>query len=303
MIEYHPPRLTDRAWAEPLFYAAGNLGCENNFTNLYVWRNTFRQQVARFHDFVLIRYDMPAGVQQLYPSGVGDVRPAIDALIADARERNEHLWLIDVTNEQAAQLELWYPGKFHFRSERNSWDYIYEIDRLADLGGKKLQSKRNHINRFVQNNPDWQAVALTQDNVACCMAVEKLWQQEKELDGQHISEDSVVWDALHDFDALGLEGLMIVVDGKPVAFTLGKRMTETTYDIHFEKADSAVQGAYPIVNREFARMIRARYRQIRYLNREDDVGLPGLRKSKESYVPDLLLEKNSAFWVAQDGSL
>ena len=90
---------------------------------------------------------------------------------------------------------------------------------------------------------------------------------------------------------LGLEGLLLRADGKPVAFTAGKSLGGDTYDVFFEKAHSEIQGAYPMINREFARWIRKNHPEIRYLNREDDMGEENLRKAKLSYHPDLLLEK------------
>ena len=94
---------------------------------------------------------------------------------------------------------------------------------------------------------------------------------------------------------------MIVTEDGPLAFTLGRRMTEDTYDVHFEKADGEIQGSYAIVNREFARWVRSQYPAVRYLNREDDMGLPGLRKAKESYVPDCMVEKHVATWEGTRG--
>ena len=99
---------------------------------------------------------------------------------------------------------------------------------------------------------------------------------------------------MDDFEALGLEGLLLKAEGRVVAFTMGNQIQRDTFDVNFEKAFAEIQGAYPVINREFARHIRARYPEIVYLNREDDMGLPGLRRAKESYHPDILLCKASA---------
>ena len=96
------------------------------------------------------------------------------------------------------------------------------------------------------------------------------------------------------YEDLGLSGLLLRTEGKVAAFTMGSPITPDTFDIHFEKAYSEMQGAYPLINREFARWIRARWPEVRYLNREDDMGVEGLRKAKESYYPDLMVEKHSA---------
>ena len=101
--------------------------------------------------------------------------------------------------------------------------------------------------------------------------------------------------AFEHFENLGLEGLILYVGEQPVAVTMGSRLSEDTFDVHFEKAREDVQGAYGAINRAFARYLREKYPSLRYLNREDDLGLPGLRKAKLSYNPAFLVEKCWAY--------
>ena len=112
MIDYRTPRLSDRTWAEPLLFASGNWGCENNFTNIFVWQKTYGQSIARWKDFVLLRYTQPKAVYHLFPSGLGEPQQAVRALVQDAAERGERLELIGLTAQQMDELEQWYPGKF-----------------------------------------------------------------------------------------------------------------------------------------------------------------------------------------------
>ena len=102
------------------------------------------------------------------------------------------------------------------------------------------------------------------------------------------------------YHALGLEGGLIRVYGEVVAFTMGDRLNSDTYDVHFEKAYGELQGAYAMINREFARWVRAKHPNVRYLNREDDMGVEGLRKAKESYYPDYLEVNFSAVEIRCD---
>ena len=97
--------------------------------------------------------------------------------------------------------------------------------------------------------------------------------------------------AFDHFDALGMTGLVLEVEGEVVAFAMGNPIRPDMFDVNFEKAFADIQGAYPMVNRQFARLIQKNHPDVRYLNREDDMGLAGLRRAKESYIPDLLLEK------------
>lgn len=303
MIEFKDPVIEDRAWVEELFRAAGNRGCEYSFATMFMWHSAYTQQVARVNDYVLERLSGTIGPSYLFPAGRGDLKPVIEALETDAAERGEECKLICVTPEHIRQLEAIWPGEFEYTTDRFGFDYLYEIDRLADLGGKKLHAKRNHINRFVEAYPDWTAEEITADNLAECAAMDREWNRlYRNRDGEDTPEETetlrdesrALARAFRHYEELGLDGLLIRAEGRVVAFTMGSRINGDTFDVHFEKAYSEIQGAYPIVNREFARWVRARYPEIRYLNREDDMGVEGLRKAKESYYPDRMVEKHSA---------
>ncbi len=112
-------------------------------------------------------------------------------------------------------------------------------------------------------------------------------------------EKYALYTGLANLNELELEGLLLLAGDTPVALSLGSRLNETVFDVHFEKADADIPGAYPLINREFARYIQKKCPEIRYFNREDDMGLPGLRRAKESYTPDLLLEQYWAVWVEE----
>ena len=201
-----------------------------------------------------------------------------------------------------AELEEFFPGQFTFTADRDGYDYLYEIDRLADLGGKRLHAKRNHINRFMENNPSWTYEEITPESLGECLAMDKEWyrrslSREGEAEERDLGDEGVALrQAMEHYQALGLEGGLIRVYGEVVAFTMGDLLNSDTYDVHFEKAYGELQGAYAMINREFARWVRGRHPNVRYLNREDDMGVEGLRKAKESYYPDQMVEKHTAMW-------
>ena len=304
MIDFKEVSLADRQWAEPILYHAGTRSCETTFVVLYTWRRAYGICLARMDGFVLGQMNGPHGTNYLYPIGSGDVRQAVEALRDDARARGIPFRLICVTPEMIETLESLFPGCFTYQSDRDSYDYVYSVDKLADLTVKKMQAKRNHINRFVDNNPDWEAAPVTAENLDECLEIEQHWQlaaaaetvrgSEEETDQK--DEDVALHTALREFAALGLEGILIRAGGRPVAFALGRRVSEESYNVHFEKADASIQGSYAIVNREYARWIRETYPAVRWINREDDMGLEGLRKAKESYHPDFMIEKHTAIW-------
>ena len=187
------------------------------------------------------------------------------------------------------------------RYDRRRHAVLYPERALCNHGRdivhhKKLQQKRNHINRFLENCSDWYTRPITAENLAECQAMAADWYQVHE-DPEHDYqlEKVAICRAFKSFDALGMEGLALYADGKMVALTMGNRLRADTFDVNFEKAYADIPGAYPLINREFARLIHSRYPEVAFLNREEDMGLPGLRKSKLSYHPDVLLEKFRGF--------
>ena len=304
MIDFRTPQLADKGWMDQLLRRSDYRGCEYNFTNLYTWKDAYRHQVAQADNFLLVRLCGGLGCSYLYPAGSGDRTAIINALRADAEAQGQPLRLVCIPKAQTEELEALFPGQFRFEADRDGWDYLYEIDRLADLGGKKLHGKRNHINRFLENNPSWVYEPITPDSLAECLEMDKEWYR-RSMIREGAAEERDLGDegralrlAIDHYHELGLEGGLIRVYGEVVAFTMGDMLSSDTYDVHFEKAYGELQGAYTIINREFARWVREHHPNVRYLNREDDMGVEGLRKAKESYYPDLMVEKYSAVWQA-----
>ncbi|MBQ8611880.1 MAG: DUF2156 domain-containing protein [Oscillospiraceae bacterium] len=291
MIEFKTPQLSDREWAAPLMAAEGCMASHCNFANLYLWSRAFCQKITRCGDRLLLEFCKGFA----YPAGTGPLAPALEALKARAAAQGLPLILVGVTPCQREKLEAEFPGRFVFEEDRDSWDYVYDINRLADLGGKKLHAKRNHIHRFDDRFPDWMFEPITRENVAECLALENEWAAARHGDEEGadtLHEETVaVIEALYQMEALQMEGGLIRAEGKPIAFSLGSFTTPECFDVHFEKAYGDIQGAYTVINREMARMIRANHPEVKWLNREDDLGLEGLRKAKLSYYPDILLEK------------
>lgn len=302
MIDFHPPRLEEKPWVDELLRRADYRGCDYNFTNLFVWSRAYHQEIARVDDFLVTHVCGRMGCSFMFPAGGGDLASVIRKLEEEAARRGEPLRLVCLTPRQMAELEGFFPGQFTFTADRDGYDYLYEIDRLADLGGKRLHAKRNHINRFMENNPSWTYEEITPESLGECLAMDKEWYRrslarEGEAEERDLGDEGVALrQAMEHYQALGLEGGLIRVYGEVVAFTMGDLLNSDTYDVHFEKAYGELQGAYAMINREFARWVRGRHPNVRYLNREDDMGVEGLRKAKESYYPDQMVEKHTAMW-------
>ncbi len=297
MIDFKRPEPADRSWVEPLLQSEGTMACEYNFNNIYLWSRAYLEEIARLDGRLLVRVKGRLGVSYLFPVGSGPLEPALAAVEADAAALGYPLQLVCLTAEQKAQLDELWPGRFEYECDRDGWDYIYSVDKLADLAGKKLHAKRNHIHRFDDAFPDWLAEPITAANVEECVELERAWVENRDPDApaDSLPEETIaVIEGLYLREELGLEGVLIRAGGRVVAFSLGSFTTPECFDVHFEKAYGDIQGAYPVVNREMARMIRDKYPAVKWFDREDDLGIEGLRKAKLSYYPDLLLEKCSA---------
>ncbi len=308
MINFREPEIADKQWVEACFHASGNQGCEYSFATLFLWSRSYHQQVARMDGYVLERMSGARGPGYLFPAGSGPLEPVLSALEADAEERGETCQFFCVTPEQKLLLEASRPGEYRLEPDRDGWDYIYQVERLAELKGKKLQAKRNHINRFLERYPDWQVEEITTKNLGECVVMDLEWNRlyrtengdaEKEA-RTRLDERHAMFKAFSTYEQLDLYGLLLRAEGRVLAFTMGSLINEETIDVHFEKAYGEIQGAYPMINREFARWVRENHPHVLWLNREDDMGLEGLRRSKNSYHPDRMVEKYLA--VREKGS-
>lgn len=300
MIDFRTPQPSDKAWVDALLAQADYRGCDYNFTNLFVWSRAYGQEIAQVNGFLVTHLCGRMGCSYMYPAGSGDLAAAIDILAREADERRQPLRLVCLTTRQMEELDRLMPGRFAYEADRDGFDYLYDIDRLADLTGKKLHAKRNHINRFMDNNPSWVYEEITPQTLPECLKMDKEWYRrsmvrEGAAEERDLGDEGIALrTAMDHYHALGLEGGLIRVYGEVVAFTMGDRLNSDTYDVHFEKAYGELQGAYAMINREFARWVRAKHPNVRYLNREDDMGVEGLRKAKESYYPDRMVEKYAA---------
>lgn len=295
MIDFHRIRLADKEQYESHLINETERGCEYSFANLYLWG---RQEITYLHGCTVIFSHFYGRSVYPFPVGGGDKEAVIHALIQDAEKRGIPCRISGLTSRDMDWLEERFPGRFSMRCNRNSFDYVYTIDALADLRGRKLQKKRNHFNRFQLNHPDYQIIPLDSSNLSQAKAMTEQWyarRQETDPQGDYVLEKRALDRAFQKFEGLRMEGILLMDNGEVLAVTMGSRLSADTFDIHFEKAREDVDGAYPAINCEFARYLRLKYPDVKFLNREDDMGLEGLRKAKLSYYPDHLVEKCWAY--------
>lgn len=293
MLQFSPLNPEDKPRLDALLQTCGDRGCEYSFANLFLWG----RQKATFHEGNLAFFcQFNRRSVYLFPLG-SNLKPTLDAIIHDAQMRGIPCRLTSLTQEDCEKLESWYPGQFHFHPDRDSFDYLYSIDALAELKGKKLQRKRNHCNRFRLLHPGCTVQPITDENTPQVEAMLQSWYAAKlaaDPTANFYLEQAAISKALRHRKELGMEGLLLMDKNRPIAMTMGSTLSENTFDVHFEKAMEDMDGAYAVINREFARYLKEKYPQIQWLNREDDLGLEGLRKAKLSYCPDHLVEK---YWA------
>ena len=265
------------------------------FTNLYAWGKKFNTQFAVTDEWLFIRFkDNNGRNSYLKPIGTGDIKEGIEIILEDHKQFNTVFKIRGMTKQMIEEVETAFPNKFIFKLNLSVSDYIYTVDKLRELKGKKLQSKRNHINRFNREN-DWKYKTLTNNSelVKECKIMLNKWMElnKDEKDPSLIYDDFATTIMLENFERLNLRGGLICVDNEIVAFSIGEPLTKDTIVVHVEKAFTSIHGAYTIINQQFALHETEGYT---YINREEDMGVENLRRAKLSYYPDILLEKFNA---------
>lgn len=294
MIDFQRMTPALKEQYETILFSCGERGCEYSAANLCLWG---RQNVAFLQGCAALFSHFHGKSVYPYPIGSGDKKAVIQAILQDAKERGIPCRISGVTETDKQELEALFPGKFHFHINRDTFDYVYDIHALADLRGRKNQSKRNHFNRFCAEHPDHQVVPICAENLPLVKVFIEEWyirRRETDPHGDYLLENIALARTFNHWEELGMEGILLKDGAEILAVTMCSRLSKDTFDIHFEKALDSVPGAYAAVNCQFARHLRLKYPDAAFLNREDDMGLEGLRAAKLSYHPHHMVEK---YWA------
>lgn len=292
-LDFHPLALTDCEAVRRQIHSTDCRNCDLNYMNLMSWRFVYQTELAFHQDWLVFRFKVDNAFAYLPPIGLGDWNDILLEVMADARAHNEEFRLMGVCPHSLERLNETMPDRFVWTSDRNYTDYIYLRESLAQLGGKKLQPKRNHINRFERLYPDYEFSPLTDDDFAECLMLAEKWRSEKEDEAVRqgaLNEQGSLRFCFENWERLCGRGGVLRVGGKIVAFTYGAGINYDTFDVCMEKADVEYEGAFTMINREFVRSLPENYI---YINREEDLGIEGLRRAKLSYQPHFLLHKHT----------
>ncbi|MBP1612773.1 MAG: hypothetical protein H6Q13_221 [Bacteroidetes bacterium] len=292
MIVFNDITLQDKATITSFTMNSCRRNCDLSFSNLCSWRFLYNTKFAIVDDFLVFKFRAKDKLAYMMPVGQGDLKKVLLDLEEDARQEGEPFCMLGTCSGVCTELEAIMPGRFTFTADRDYADYIYLRSDLATLKGKKFQSKRNHINKF-KKGYNYQYMPITQDRIQECIDLEAKWCKMNDCDkkdGTGNERQAIIY-ALKHFEEIGLTGGILYVNDNIVAFTFGMPINKETFGVHVEKADTTVDGAYTMINYEFANRIPEQYI---YVNREEDLGIEGLRKAKLSYQPAIILDKYMA---------
>lgn len=295
-MEFYVPTIQDIGAIRKAMVNNRKQGCEMSAANTVLWARHYNTEIAFWKEEIIYRSSFLGDEYSYSCNLMSSTNPKalFDRVVALAQEEKQPFRMHCMLEEEFQMMEQWYPGMYQMTVRRQDSDYIYLREKLATLSGKKLHGKRNHINRFIENYPDWKYEAITEANEDECARMAMRWcfengaDEEDNWEHDKIDESKLVVYAIRHREELGMKGGALRAGGRIVAITLGEPLTQNTFVVHFEKAFSDVQGAYPMINREF---VRNELEEYTYVNREEDLGEEGLRKAKLSYRPERLLDK------------
>lgn len=293
LTKFTPVTRESMAEIWPILSREAGRTTDFSYGGLLMWVDYFKYEYAIVNDTLFIKglvendvttpaFSLPVGAMPLAES------------VAMLREYCQHEGLrceFSAVPEYAMEeMRLLNPTS---EEELSDWsDYLYDALPLATLSGKKMAKKRNHVNKFLATNPDWEIVEMTPENSSEAMEFMDIFDLEGDSTPMAIEERKLTRELIRHL-ASGdshLIGALLKTGGTVCAFTIGDIKGDTLF-VHVEKATRAVDGSYEMINKSFAESVCARHPEVKYINREDDAGDEGLRKAKESYHPVEKLKK------------
>ena len=298
--------LSDQALFDSYFHNFPPLTSEFTFTNLYMWRNFYSLNFIEWKQHLLLfsrdifkkkKESASGNKNSLYffpPVGPNPVEIII-SLFKEYKDLEFHRVpeLITDAIQQNADFQAL---NLQILEDRDNWDYVYEAENLRTLPGNKYRQNRRWLNKFLDTY-DYEFKILTENEVNLVKKLQLEWcvLRQCEDDESLKEEEQAIYDALDNYSTLGFKGALICVDDKCAAYTFGEMLNSDTLVIHVEKAHMDYEGAYQAIGNLFLKNL---FKNVLYVNREQDLGVPGLRRAKESYKP-LRMEKKSIIYRNQ----
>jgi hypothetical protein len=292
MLQFRTLQLSDRDWVQRALQTSDFSGCEYSFANNLAWRRSADTRITRYKDFYIsVSLDTEDGIPTfLFPAGSGDFRDVLGEMQETAHAMGHPLRIAGVTADTLPILEAHAPGAFTAVPYPDGFDYVYQTADLIALSGKKYHKKRNHLMRFWREHENAVFSEMTPADFDACIAQSVRFYNEKDryTDRSSVAEQFAIHTYFSHFQELGLCGGVLRVGDDLVGFSIGEPLCRDMFVTHIEKADIRYHGAYPALMQAFTAHFAKSYR---FLNREEDLGIEGLRRSKQSYHPIRMVEK------------
>lgn len=257
-----------------------------NFSNIWMWRHYVDYRITEIDGIPCVSGRSDSNGHFVMLPRVDEDEQLRSVLCELRRLLDEPLTLLPLDPAMQARIARLFPDAV-IEDHRSTHDYIYLREDLTELGGKKYHSKRNHINAFLEIYPDYRYVRADQTNLDLLRSVaETLYRKDDRLPDEYIA----IQELLDNFSELGLCAGMLFAGDEPIAYSIGEKMCDDTALIHIEKADRDFRGAYAMINKLFS----SDFADCTYINREEDMGIEGLRKAKLSYHPVMMGEYAAA---------
>lgn len=254
-----------------------------NFTNLFLWSFSENIQYLVEDEILYIKGFYEGDEYYFSPVSKDENKDNIVAAVKKIKEKNGKIVFVPESYKEFLK------DNFIVTEERDSFDYIYLQEDLAELKGRKFSSKKNKINKFTRTY-NYTYEKISRENIEDIRIFQREWTENRKEDKIIISENMGIEEILNNYEALELRGGVIKVDGKIVAYAIGEKLTENMGVIHIEKGIFDYQGSYQMINMYVA---NEEFSDVEFINREDDFGSIGLREAKLSYHPTKFLKKYS----------
>ena len=257
-----------------------------SFVTVFAWDKLLNYDFAEKDGEIYLRFVSRSKKKEYYflpQSSETSIKKAVDTILQEDSSPS----FININEEQKIILEKLYSGRFNYIRNRDGDNYVYTSESLASLSGKKLHSKKNRLNKF-KKTYSYEYMTMTDEHIEECLKVSQMWCERKCLQDNDRADETACEEVLKNLNRLSnVKGGIIKCDGKIIAFSLGERVSDDMVIIHFEKADTDYDGVYAAINNEF---VLNEWMDVKYINREEDMGIEGLRKAKLSYCPCQMIE-------------
>lgn len=293
MVEFKELTIEDKNIFENYLEKFNTQVSELSFTNLFIWREKYGFSYSIIDDFLWILNETKDGRWYFSPP-IGDytldLEKSIRTLKTYLEKSDRDLIIKKASKNVLTKLKAIDQLQLDYQENRDAFDYVYDFQELIALEGNDFHSKKNHVNQFLKKYDQWSYESITLENIYECKEMQRRWCAKRNclnIEGL-MYEDKAIDEAVYYYKELDFEGGLIRINGQVEAFTFSERLNDETLVIHIEKANTDYHGLYNMINQQHLMNIDETYQ---YVNREQDLGIEGLRRAKLSYNPIKLMKK------------